>query len=46
MLLLLEEVDIVIGDFLVGYYLIDERSKEFKLGFEEGYSYLYYLLIE
>ncbi|HDD7251396.1 TPA: class I SAM-dependent methyltransferase [Staphylococcus aureus] len=42
----LEEADIVIGDFPVGYYPIDERSKEFKLGFEEGHSYSHYLLIE
>lgn len=42
----LEEADIVIGDFPVGYYPIDERSMEFKLGFEEGHSYSHYLLIE
>ncbi len=42
----IEEADIVIGDFPVGYYPIDERSKEFKLGFEEGHSYSHYLLIE
>lgn len=46
MLLLLEEVDVVIGDFLIGYYFLDECSREMKLGFEEGYSYFYYLLIE
>ena len=32
----LEESDIVIGDLPIGYYPVDERSKEMKLGFEEG----------
>jgi len=44
--LLLEESDIVIGDLPIGYYPVDERSKEMKLGFEEGHSYSHYLLIE
>lgn len=42
----LEEADIVVGDFPIGYYPLDERSKEMKLGFEEGHSYSHYLLIE
>lgn len=42
----LEEADIVIGDLPIGYYPVDERSKEMKLGFEEGHSYSHYLLIE
>ena len=35
----LEEADVVIGDFPIGYYPLDERSREMKLGFEEGHSY-------
>lgn len=42
----LEEADVVIGDFPIGYYPVDERSKEMKLGFKEGHSYSHYLLIE
>ena len=42
----LEEADVVIGDFPIGYYPVDERSKEMKLGFDEGHSYSHYLLIE
>ena len=42
----LEEADIVIGDFPIGYYPLDERSKEMKLGFEKGHSYSHFLLIE
>ncbi|PTI10641.1 class I SAM-dependent methyltransferase [Staphylococcus warneri] len=42
----LEESDIVIGDLPIGYYPVDERSKEMKLGFEEEHSYSHYLLIE
>lgn len=42
----LEEADIVVGDFPIGYYPLDEHSKEMKLGFEEGHSYSHYLLIE
>lgn len=42
----LEESDIVIGDLPIGYYPVDVRSKEMKLGFEEGHSYSHYLLIE
>ena len=42
----LEEADIVIGDLPIGYYPVDECSKEMKLGFEEGHSYSHYLLIE
>ncbi|WP_145438671.1 class I SAM-dependent methyltransferase [Staphylococcus hominis] len=42
----LEEADVVVGDFPIGYYPLDERSKEMKLGFEEGHSYSHFLLIE
>lgn len=42
----LEEADVVIGDFPIGYYPVDERSKEMKLGFKEGHSYSHHLLIE
>lgn len=42
----LEEADVVIGDFPIGYYPVDARSKEMKLGFKEGHSYSHYLLIE
>ena len=42
----LEEADVVIGDFPIGYYPLDERSREMKLGFEKGHSYSHHLLIE
>ena len=42
----LEEADVGVGDFPFGYYPLDERSKEMKLGFEEGHSYSHFLLIE
>ena len=42
----LEEADVVVGDFPIGYYPLDGRSKEMKLGFEEGHSYSHFLLIE
>src|SRR5699024_6163917 len=42
----LEEADVVVGDLPVGYYPVDERSKEMKLGFEDGHSYSHYLLLE
>lgn len=42
----LEEADIVIGDLPIGYYPLDERSHEMRLGFKEGNSYSHYLLIE
>lgn len=41
-----EEADVVIGDLPVGYYPVDDRSHEMKLGFEEGHSYAHFLLIE
>lgn len=46
MLLPLEEADVIVGDLPVGYYPLDERSKEMKLGFDEGHSYSHYLLLE
>ncbi|UXV30631.1 class I SAM-dependent methyltransferase [Mammaliicoccus sciuri] len=42
----LEEADVIVGDLPVGYYPVDKRSKEMKLGFEEGHSYSHYLLFE
>lgn len=42
----LEEADVIVGDLPVGYYPVDERSKEMKLGFSEGHSYSHYLLLE
>lgn len=42
----LEEADVIVGDLPVGYYPVDERSKEMKLGFDEGHSYSHYLLLE
>ncbi|WP_204180441.1 MULTISPECIES: class I SAM-dependent methyltransferase [unclassified Staphylococcus] len=41
-----EDADVVIGDLPIGYYPVDERSKEMQLGFEEGHSFSHYLLIE
>ena len=35
----LEEADVVIGDFPIGYYPVDERSKDMVLGFKEGHSF-------
>ena len=42
----LEEADVIVGDLPVGYYPLDERSKEMKLGFDEGHSFSHYLLLE
>ncbi|TDM10600.1 class I SAM-dependent methyltransferase [Macrococcus lamae] len=39
-------MDIVIGDLPVGYYPVDERSHDMKLGFQEGHSFSHHLLIE
>ncbi|RIM89276.1 class I SAM-dependent methyltransferase [Staphylococcus xylosus] len=41
-----EDADVVIGDLPIGYYPIDDRSKEMALGFAEGHSYSHFLLIE
>ncbi|MGX0000942.1 class I SAM-dependent methyltransferase [Staphylococcus cohnii] len=41
-----EDADVVIGDLPIGYYPMDDRSKEMDLGFEEGHSFSHYLLIE
>ncbi|MGW7798172.1 class I SAM-dependent methyltransferase [Staphylococcus xylosus] len=41
-----EDADVVIGDLPIGYYPVDDRSKEMALGFEEGHSYSHFLLIE
>ena len=41
-----EDADVVIGDLPIGYYPVDDRSKEMALGFEPGHSYSHFLLIE
>ncbi|ULG73624.1 class I SAM-dependent methyltransferase [Macrococcus brunensis] len=41
-----DEVDVVVGDLPVGYYPVDERSHEMKLGFKEGHSFSHHLMIE
>lgn len=41
-----EDADVVIGDLPIGYYPVDDRSKEMALGFTEGHSYSHFLLIE
>ena len=41
-----EDADVVIGDLPIGYYPVDDRSKEMALGFDEGHSYSHFLLIE
>ncbi|MDP4448159.1 class I SAM-dependent methyltransferase [Staphylococcus hyicus] len=41
-----EEADVIIGDLPIGYYPVDERSHEMKLGFKEGHSYAHHLFIE
>lgn len=42
----LEDADVVVSDLPVGYYPVDERSQEMKLGFSEGHSYSHHLLLE
>ena len=32
----LEEADVVVGDFPIGYYPLDERSKEMKLDLKKA----------
>lgn len=44
--MLLDLVDLVLSDLLIGYYLNDEWVKGFAAAVEEGYSYVYYLLME
>lgn len=44
--MLLDLVDLVLSDLLIGYYLNDEWVKGFVVVVEEGYSYVYYLLME
>src|SRR5699024_5076742 len=34
-----EDADVVIGDLPIGYYPLDDRSKEMELGFDEGHSF-------
>ncbi|MCU5746112.1 class I SAM-dependent methyltransferase [Staphylococcus sp. SQ8-PEA] len=41
-----EEADVVISDLPIGYYPVDERSEQMKLGFKKGHSFSHYLLIE
>lgn len=44
--LLLDPVDVMVSDLPVGYYPQDVKSEAFEVGFDEGYSYSHYLLIE
>ncbi|MFO8070155.1 MAG: class I SAM-dependent methyltransferase [Alkalibacterium sp.] len=44
--LLLDPVDLMVSDLPIGYYPKDVESDAFQTGFEEGYSYSHYLLIE
>lgn len=44
--LLLEPVDVAIGDLPVGYYPNDENAQKYKTAFPEGHSYAYHLLLE
>lgn len=44
--ILLNPVDVTIGDLPIGYYPDDERAKTFIMGVEEGHSYAHHLLME
>lgn len=44
--LLLDPVDLVVGDIPIGYYPDDETAKDYELCNEEGHSYSHYLFIE
>lgn len=44
--LLIEPMDLIIGDLPVGYYPIDEKAQQFNASFAEGHSYTHFLLIE
>lgn len=44
--LLLDPVDVVIGDLPVGYYPDDATASQYKLKADEGHSYAHHLFIE
>lgn len=44
--LLLEPVDVVVGDLPVGYYPNDVQAANFELNAENGHAYAHHLLIE
>lgn len=44
--LLLEPVDVAIGDLPVGYYPNDENAQNYKTACSEGHSYAHHLLLE
>lgn len=44
--LLVDPVDIAIGDLPVGYYPIDEKAQEFVTGSEDGHTFAHHLLME
>lgn len=44
--LLIEPVDIAVGDVPVGYYPIDEKAKEYLTAASEGHTYAHHLLME
>lgn len=44
--ILVNEADLVIGDFPVGYYPIDEKVKGMETAAQEGHSYAHHLMIE
>lgn len=44
--LLLDPVDIAVGDLPIGYYPDDERATAFEMSMEEGHTYAHHLLIE
>lgn len=44
--LLIDPVDLVIGDLPIGYYPIDQRANRFETHAKEGHSFAHYLLIE
>ncbi|MGX7419415.1 class I SAM-dependent methyltransferase [Carnobacterium gallinarum] len=44
--LLIDPVDVVMGDLPVGYYPVDDRAKRFKTAAKEGHSYAHHLMIE
>ena len=44
--LLLEPVDIMVGDLPIGYYPVDQNAARFKTAREEGHSYVHHLMLE
>lgn len=44
--LLVDPLDVAVGDLPVGYYPIDERAMKFETSTQEGHSYAHHLLME